>query len=376
MTRIRQGDRIWQIHDEEWPRWVRLGWVPPDAYVLSRRWTKGVWRQADSLEVYHLFRPSDQILETPPAPDDEKKVPRHGPFGMFRGPGVSVTEALILANVIIAAVLMWQWGDDYSKNLWAYSGGLKETFDNGGFQVLFIPLFLHASLSHLVGNMFTFFAAGAVIEEFWGRLRMFAIYIGSGLTGAVFSLIRDKDVLSVGASGAIMGMYGAGLVFLLRERNHFNARQRFKLRRVQIPFFILMVFPAILHADAFAHFGGFVGGVALALLIPPLPERLPRPGHLPKSPDEGENGARAGSTIGSELGAELKSAPATASGPGFANTVPAPVRPEPDWILPAPEARIVPFPQKPRLDPPPARGETASSEPESPDRGPAGRSDG
>lgn len=277
---IKHSGREWRVGDDEWPRWVRRGWIPPDALVNSPRWTRGLWRTADSLEVYHLFRPSPKPAPVPQA----DQVPRHGPFGMFRGPGPSVTELLIFVNILIGVVLYLSWGEQYSHELWGFSARLKEQLGGGFVPALMIPVFLHATPAHLLGNMITFVAAGAVVEEFYGRKRMLLLYLFSGLTGSLLSLARTKDVLSVGASGAIMGMYGVGLVFLLRERRHLSDSQRYRLRRVQIPFFFLLVIPSILHADFYAHLGGFLGGVLLALFVPPLAERLPRPGHLPEEP--------------------------------------------------------------------------------------------
>lgn len=277
---IKHQGREWRVGDDEWPRWVRMGWIPPDALVNSPRWTRGLWRTADSLEVYHLFRPSPKPA---PAPQTDT-VKRHGPFGMFRGPGPSITEWLIIVNILIGVVLYLTWGEQYSTELWAYSAQLKERLGSGFLPALMIPVFLHATPAHLLGNMITFVAAGAVVEEFYGRKRMILLYLFSGLTSSLLSLARTKDVLSVGASGAIMGMYGVGLVFLLRERRHFSESQRYRLRRVQIPFFFLLVLPSILHADFYAHLGGFLGGALLALFVAPLTDRLPRPGHLPEEP--------------------------------------------------------------------------------------------
>jgi membrane associated rhomboid family serine protease len=277
MTRIKIGERTWVIHDHEWPQWVRMGWIPPSALVFSSRWTRGIWRRADSLEVYHLFRPSD----VPVVPETVPTSRRRGPFGIFRAPGPSVTEMLILANVLVAGLLYLHWGDAYGteQGIWALSKRLRELLAEGWFPVLFIPLFLHASLTHLTGNMLTFFAGGAVVEEYYGRRRMLLLYLTAGITGALLSLTRSGPFLSVGASGAIMGMFGVALVFLLRERKYFSERQKFKMRRIYLPFFALMVLPAILHADFYAHLGGFLGGALLALFVPPLPDRVPRPGH-------------------------------------------------------------------------------------------------
>jgi len=270
MTQVKVGDRVWNLPDQQWPQWVRRGWVPPNALVRSPRWTRGLWREADSLEVYHLYRPGQK----PIVPEPVVSGVRRGPFGILRGPGPSVTELLIAANILIAGVLFLIWG---------LSEKLRTLLFAGWVPVLLLPIFFHASLTHLFSNMLVLLGGGAVVEEYYGRKRMLFLYIASGIFGGLLSLAREKVVLSVGASGAIMGMYGVALVFLLRERRNFSDRQKFKLRRVYIPFFILMVIPAILHADFYAHLGGFLGGVLLALFIPPLPDRVPRPGHIVES---------------------------------------------------------------------------------------------
>jgi rhomboid protease GluP len=141
--------------------------------------------------------------------------------------------------------------------------------------VLFIPLFLHASLDHLFSNMISLTGGGAVIEEYYGRKRMLLIYIVSGLFGAMFSLLKDRSVLAVGASGAIMGLFGASLVFLARNRRRFRMRERWRATRIQLPFLLLMVIPSIFYADLLSHLGGFLAGAMLAARIAPLPDRLP-----------------------------------------------------------------------------------------------------
>lgn len=271
MTRIRIGEEILEISDLEWPHWVRAGRVPPDALILSAQWTKGTWRRAGDLEVYYLYLP-------PPAETAAPKItiPRHGPFGLFRGRGLAVTEALIALNVGISAALVLGWGAaHYEVRLWAFSASLRNQLRDGGLHVLLIPLFLHASLQHLLSNMLSLLGAGALIEEFYGRGRMFALYLGSGLIGALLSLFRTKEVLSVGASGAIFGLYGVALLFFLRERRRFSFRWRWKTLRVYLPFLALIVAPAIFNADLLSHVGGFLGGVLIALFIRPLPARLP-----------------------------------------------------------------------------------------------------
>jgi rhomboid protease GluP len=96
----------------------------------------------------------------------------------------------------------------------------------------------------------------------------------AGICGALFSLLRPKEVLSVGASGAIMGLYGVILVFLLRYRARFTRRQRLKTTRIYLPLLGLALLPSIFQADLLSHVGGFLGGTLLALFVPPRRDRM------------------------------------------------------------------------------------------------------
>ena len=118
-------------------------------------------------------------------------------------------------------------------------------------------------------------AGGAAVEEFYGRTRTLLLYLGAGLCGAFLSLLRSKPVLSVGASGCIMGLYAVILVFLLRYRGRFSERQKIKTTRIYIPLLVLALFPSLLMADIYSHLGGFIGGLILAWLIGPDPRRTP-----------------------------------------------------------------------------------------------------
>lgn len=278
-TWLRLADRTWDLQDGEWEWWVRRGWVPPEALILSALWTKGVWRRAESLEVYHLFRPSDAarpIQGAEPAGEPEPARTTGLPSALW-GSGLSMTQLLVMANLLVSAILVLAWRDAYTENLWRFSGKLRSDLSQGWAPVLLVPLFLHASSSHLIGNMLGLTAAGAAVEEFYGRLRTILFYLAAGLCGAGVSLLRVKPVLSVGASGAIMGLYGVTLVFLLRYRNRFSERQKWKTTRVYFPLLVLALLPSLFMADFFSHAGGFVGGVLFGFLVPAKAERLPRP---------------------------------------------------------------------------------------------------
>ena len=290
MTRIRIGEDTIEIHDWEWPHWIRAGRVPPDALILSPVWSRGLWKRAERIEAYHLFLPMRQQVPAPGEPLPE----RHGPFRLFRGRFPAVTEVLVALNVLIATGLFLAWGRDYGSTIWDLAARLRQIFEAGWVVVLLVPLFLHGGTMHVLANMVALLGSGAVVEEFYGRVRTSAIYFMGGITGAVLSYAKDRPVLAIGASGAIFGLYGAAAVFLIRYHRRFPERLRWKAVRVYLPFLVLIVAPSIWQADLLSHAGGFLGGALAGLLIPPLRDRLPSalgPGEHVIEPNGGAEGA-------------------------------------------------------------------------------------
>jgi membrane associated rhomboid family serine protease len=283
MTRIQVGDAIHLIPDEQWEQWVREGRIPPDAWVLSPFWTEGNWRRAESMEVYHLFLPSRSDLHERQAPGITDVI--------FSRKGLSVTEALALANLLVTAALFVIWRSDYEPHLWWLAQFLRRFVGDGrGFYAAIIPLFLHASPQHVFYNVVALVGAGSIVEYFYGKRKMIAGYLLSGYGGAALSFFaRPKPTLSVGASGAIFGLYGLCLFLLLRHYGKFSVRQKWKTTRIYIPILVLAVIPAIFGGDFYSHLGGFLTGCAIGLFLPAGPRvafLYSRPLPPPPSPIE------------------------------------------------------------------------------------------
>lgn len=150
----------------------------------------------------------------------------------------------------------------------------------------FSSMFLHAGWLHLAGNMLFLWVFGRDVEEYFGGARFFTLYLLSGL-GASFVQVwmtPDSPVPGIGASGAIAGVLGAYLLLF--------PRSRVMTLVVLIVFPLFVELPAVLllavwFAGQFAsgvasletgealyggvaywgHVGGFLSGVALALLL-------------------------------------------------------------------------------------------------------------
>ncbi len=72
--------------------------------------------------------------------------------------------------------------------------------------------FLHDGIFHIAVNMFSLYFVGMVLEPAIGRLNFAAIYVASLLAGSFGALLFQPDVPTVGASGAIFGIFGALII--------------------------------------------------------------------------------------------------------------------------------------------------------------------
>lgn len=130
--------------------------------------------------------------------------------------------------------------------------------------------FLHGTGSlgvpHLLLNCFALWMAGAELEDDLGRARFVALYLVSALAGSVGfelltpDLVQGGYVSTVGASGAVFGLFAAILV----------VRRRF--RREQGPIVSLLAVMLVLgfymaNVAWQAHLGGLAGGAAVGLVL-------------------------------------------------------------------------------------------------------------
>ncbi len=126
-------------------------------------------------------------------------------------------------------------------------------------------VFLHASLIHIGFNMWVLMDIGPMVEELYGSARYLFIFVVTGIFGYVVSSFLGNS-MSVGASGALLGLIGVLLATTSKHRASAAAQMfRGQLIRWLIYIGILgFVMPGI---DNFAHIGGFVAGFLLGRVM-------------------------------------------------------------------------------------------------------------
>ena len=133
---------------------------------------------------------------------------------------------------------------------------------------LLASMFLHIGLAHLLLNAWALYQLGALFEIWLGSSRLLLVYFGSGVVASLTSVLWRGEGLSAGASGAIFGVLGALVAFLLRRRDRLTGAARQLLVQLVIWAGINVVFgltnPGI---DNAAHLGGGVAGLALGGIL-------------------------------------------------------------------------------------------------------------
>jgi membrane associated rhomboid family serine protease len=197
-------------------------------------------------------------------PTGARKQVRRVSRASGRAPTGIVTYTLIALNAVVFVAQLITAGD--------ISGTSGEVFVNGA---LFGPLvadgewwrlitaaFLHGGLLHLAFNMLFLWWFGRNLEAFVGPGRYLGIYIVSALAGSAGALLVAPGVPTVGASGAVFGILGAGLVL---ERGKgiaiFGGQALFVIVINLVLGFVLS------NVSIGGHIGGLIGGALCMLAL-------------------------------------------------------------------------------------------------------------
>lgn len=181
---------------------------------------------------------------------------------LFKPKKPIITYVLIAINVIIFLLGMILNLSDTFINLFANYGPLVT---EGQYYRLFTSMFIHANLFHILFNMYALYLLGSQAEGFFGKGKFLVIYILSGISGSLLSILLNQGAVSVGASGAIFGILGALLYFGYNNRVYLGntlIREIVPVILINLAFGFMMT-----GVDNFAHIGGLIGGITTAMAV-------------------------------------------------------------------------------------------------------------
>jgi membrane associated rhomboid family serine protease len=210
--------------------------------------------------------PTPVGMRCPECARQRTKVVRN-PTGMPSGVlgAFPATAVLIAINVVVylIEITTGHGGLNSPGGKIAVDFGLYGPFvAEGEWYRLLTSAFLHASIFHIGFNMLLLFFLGRLLEPALGTPRFLALYFASLFAGSFGALLLDPNSLTVGASGAVFGLFGAGFV-IARNRGMTGLA-------TELGFLIVLNLAFTFGASNISvggHLGGLVGGVVCALAI-------------------------------------------------------------------------------------------------------------
>jgi len=188
-------------------------------------------------------------------------------------PGYWLTPVIIYLNAAIFALMVLTTGDLMAfdtRTLVTLGANYGPWTVDGQWWRLLSSTFLHAGLLHLVFNMIVLANIGIFLEPLIGRLSFAVVYVLTGLLASLTSLGFNTGAVSVGASGAIFGLYGFFLALLTTSL--FKPEFRKLFLRNTLGFVVINVAIGFIIGpiDNAAHLGGLASGFVLGYLWLPV----------------------------------------------------------------------------------------------------------
>ena len=209
--------------------------------------------------------PTPVGMRCPECSRDRTKVTT-GTQSFGRSNAAPATYALIVINVIgfLLQVTSGEGGLSSIGSVGTDFGLVPALVADGEWYRIVTAAFLHVGPLHLAFNMFALYILGTLMEPMLGTVRFVAIYVASLLAGSLGVVVLEPDslVVTVGASGAVFGLFAAA--FLI-------ARGRGMEQLASSLGFIIvinLVFTfGVSNISIGGHIGGLIGGAICAFVI-------------------------------------------------------------------------------------------------------------
>ena len=305
---VGRGEARYRLDDDmgalaSWEAAVELG-ETPSTYTAWRNIAAARVRDGDLPGAIAAYREADR--RAPPEDTaeiatrlgwltketgDRRASRRYFARGRGDAPLVSVTAILMAATVIVSlSAILSAEGQVLYDALQLDKGAVAD----GEYWRLWTVTLLHGGFLHLAFNMYALWLAGPIVERWYGSIRFLLIYLACAAAGSAASFAFGGDVPSVGASGAIFGLFGL-LLAAGRVHHPVDRQSRALVSQLGMLILINIVFGfAVTGIDNAAHIGGLIAGLWLGFMIPPTrvqtlatmwqrPETA-RTGHIAKVP--------------------------------------------------------------------------------------------
>jgi len=180
-----------------------------------------------------------------------------------------LTIALVVINILVygADQLSPQYGDSGVHRLMFLGAIIPELVARGEYYRIVTAGFLQFNLAHIGFNMYALTQAGMVVENIWGSGRFAIIYFAALIAGgiAAYESTIHTVAITAGASGAIMGLFGAIFALGLRVPRLRRTLVGWALFPIIATLAVGFTQPGISNAG---HIGGVIAGAIVGFALP------------------------------------------------------------------------------------------------------------
>jgi membrane associated rhomboid family serine protease len=189
--------------------------------------------------------------------------------------GYFFTPILMILNILVFLVMVFSglgFFEFEAEDLLKWGGNYRPYTVNGEWWRLLTCIFVHGGLMHVLANMFGLLLVSIWLEEKLGSIKYLLLYLVTGIVASLASLWWYEATVSIGASGAIFGLYGTFLAFLLLKKFPSDFSKSF-LSYVSVFIIYNLIVGLMGGTDNAAHIGGLLAGFLIGLAISPLVEK-------------------------------------------------------------------------------------------------------
>jgi rhomboid protease GluP len=183
-----------------------------------------------------------------------------------------LVNALLTANILVfllSNTYFYPFGERFAFQMFSFGALTSETLTNNQYWRLVTYLFLHTGLIHIGVNLIGLHFFGRIAENVFGSVRFLAIYFVGGILSGIAHVLLSPGLIAVGASGAILAIFGAVGAGIYKLKNVLPAglRQRYLyfMAAIAVSQVVMDQFDKQ-HIAGFAHLGGLLSGLALGMV--------------------------------------------------------------------------------------------------------------
>jgi membrane associated rhomboid family serine protease len=186
------------------------------------------------------------------------RAPRTIAGGAITMSAGAVSMALIGLNVVV--FLLQKITEGRVNSVFQLGAMHGYSVAEGDYWRLLTAAFLHAGILHIAFNMYALYLFGPFVERALGTTRFVIAYLTMAVASSVFVYwLTAPQVATIGASGAIFGLFGLALVMLIRLRQDVRG------------LLVLLAINAFISLQGNiswqGHLGGFITGVVLGAAL-------------------------------------------------------------------------------------------------------------